>query len=107
MRSYVRGHWFGCSLRPGSWDAVKLTLDVGFICPFVVIGPTDEVATTVVAPRRMIDNFLPIPDAESLPLYRMVLKPACVCAYYVVYEQIIQYRVYYIYDIVCFGGHTI
>ncbi len=28
----------------------------------------------------MIDNSLPIPDAESLPLYRMVLKLVCVCA---------------------------
>ncbi len=27
----------------------------------------------------MIDNILPSPDAESLPLYRMVLKLACVC----------------------------
>jgi hypothetical protein len=29
----------------------------------------------------MIDNFLPIPDAESLPLYRMALNllVACVC----------------------------
>jgi hypothetical protein len=33
----------------------------------------------VVAPGRMIDCFLFIPDAESLPLYRMVLKLACVC----------------------------
>ncbi len=33
----------------------------------------------VVAPGRMIDSFLFIPDAESLPLYRMVLKLACVC----------------------------
>ncbi len=24
-----------------AWDAVTLTLDVGFICPFVVIDPTD------------------------------------------------------------------
>jgi hypothetical protein len=32
----------------------------------------------VVAPGRMIDSFLSIPDAESLPLYRMVLKLACV-----------------------------
>jgi hypothetical protein len=31
------------------------------------------------APGRMIDNFLSIPEAESLPLYRMVLKLACVC----------------------------
>ena len=27
----------------------------------------------------MIDNFLPIPDAEYLPLDRKVLKLACVC----------------------------
>ena len=63
-----------------AWDAVTLTLDVGFICPFVVIDPTDLGATMVVAPGRMIDSFLSIPDAESLPLYRMVLKLACVCA---------------------------
>jgi hypothetical protein len=49
-----------------AWDAVILTLDVGFICPFVVIDPTDLGATTVVAPGRMLDNFLLIPDAESL-----------------------------------------
>ncbi len=41
-----------------AWDAVILTLDVGFICPFVVIDPTDKGATTVVAPGRMFDNFL-------------------------------------------------
>jgi hypothetical protein len=35
----------------------------------------------VVAPGRMIDSFLSIPDAESLPLYRMVFKLACVCAF--------------------------
>jgi hypothetical protein len=34
----------------------------------------------VVAPGRMIGSFLSIPDAESLPLYRMVLKLACACA---------------------------
>jgi hypothetical protein len=34
----------------------------------------------VVAPGRMIDSFLSIPDAESLPIYRMVLRLACVCA---------------------------
>jgi hypothetical protein len=43
-----------------------------------VIDPTDEGATMVVAPGRMIDNSLPIPDAEFLPLYRMALKLACV-----------------------------
>jgi hypothetical protein len=31
-----------------------------------------------VALGRMIDSVLPISDAESLPLYRMVLKLACV-----------------------------
>jgi hypothetical protein len=54
-------------------------LDVGFICPFVVIDPTNQGATTVVAPGRMIDNFLLLPDAESLPLNRMVLMQSCVC----------------------------
>jgi hypothetical protein len=39
-----------------------------------------SIAGMVVAPGRMIDSFLSIPDAESLPLYRMVLKLACVCA---------------------------
>ncbi len=33
----------------------------------------------MVAPGRMIDNFLPIPEAGFLPLYRRVLKLACVC----------------------------
>ena len=41
--------------------------EVGFICPFVVIDPTNLGATTVVASELMRDNFLPIPDAESLP----------------------------------------
>jgi hypothetical protein len=45
----------------------------------VVIDPADLGATMIVAPGRMIDSFLSIPEAESLPLYRMVLKLACVC----------------------------
>jgi hypothetical protein len=53
--------------------AVLSSLEFGSICSFVVIGLTNEGATTVVAPGQMIDNFLTIPDAESLPLYRMVL----------------------------------
>ena len=32
-----------------AWDAVELTLQVGFIYPFVVIDPTNLGATTVVA----------------------------------------------------------
>ena len=71
-----------------AWDAVILTLDVGFICPFVGIDPTDKVAATLVAPGRMIDNFLLIPDAESLHLYLMVLKLACVW-YHIKYDKII------------------
>jgi hypothetical protein len=50
-----------------AWDAVHLTLAFCFICPFVAIDPAHQGATAVVAPGRMIDNFLPIPDAESLP----------------------------------------
>ena len=48
--------------------------EVGFICPFVVIDHTYLGATTVVAPGLMLDHFLPIPDAESLPFYPSVLK---------------------------------
>jgi hypothetical protein len=44
----------------------------------------------VVAPGRMIDSFLSIPDAESLPLYRMVLKLACV--HTMIYCQITVYH---------------
>jgi hypothetical protein len=61
-----------------AWHAFMLTLDVGFICCFVVIDPTDQGATTVVVPGPMVDNFLPTTDVESLPLYSMVLKLACV-----------------------------
>ena len=55
-------HCFGSSLGPDmcpsvtllwlfsrAWDAVKLTLKVGFICHFVVDDPTDLDATIVVA----------------------------------------------------------
>ena len=45
----------------------QISLD-GFICPFMVTDPTDLGATFVVAPGLMRDNFLPIPDAEFLPL---------------------------------------
>ena len=55
-----------------TWNTVKLTLKVGFICPFVVIDPTNLGATIVLAqawcltifnlspsiPRRRITNFL-------------------------------------------------
>ena len=32
-----------------AWDPIELTLQVGFICPFAVIDPTDLGATIVVA----------------------------------------------------------
>ena len=55
--------------------------DVGFICPFVVIDPTNLGATTAVARNLlslalglMFDHFLPIPDAESLPFYPLVVN---------------------------------
>ena len=61
-----------------AWDAVKLTLKVGFICPFVVDDPTDLGATIVVAqalccpsstyPLRREPAFLP-----------MVIKLTCLC----------------------------
>ena len=51
-----------------AWDAVKFTLPGGWLhLSFVVIDPADLGATTVVAPGLMLDSFLPIPNAESLP----------------------------------------
>ena len=40
-----------------AWDAVQLTLQVGFICPFVVIDPTDFGATIVVAQAVCLTIF--------------------------------------------------
>ena len=39
------------------------------ISPRDRIDPTDLGATAVVASGLMLDNFLPIPDAVSLPFY--------------------------------------
>ena len=67
-----------------AWDAVTPTCqEVGFICPFVIIDPTDLGSTTVVAPGQMLDNFQPILDAESLPFCPSVLtcKASRVCSY--------------------------
>ena len=44
-------------LFPPAWDAVKLTLQVGFICPFVVIDPTDLGATFAVAQALCLTIF--------------------------------------------------
>ena len=40
-----------------AWDAVKLTLKVGFICPFVVNDPTYLGATIVVAQALCLSIF--------------------------------------------------
>ena len=78
VRPYFRGHWFGYSLLPGT-PSNSPCQEVGFICPFVVINPTDLGATTVVAaglmldnPRRKIPAFLPFGKASRV----------CVCVYY-------------------------
>ena len=58
--------------------------DIGFICPFVVIDPTirsNYCSCSELAPELMFDNFLPIPDTESLPFYPLVLK-LVVCVVY-------------------------
>ena len=78
LEYWIQIHTFVCSgslvwqlwLFSPAWDAVKL------------IDPTDLGATTVVAPGLMLDNFLPIPDEESLPfqVYPLVLM-LVVCAY--------------------------
>ena len=44
-------------LFSSAWDAVQLTLQVGFICPFVVIDPTDLGATIVVAQALCLTIF--------------------------------------------------
>ena len=40
-----------------AWDANKLTLQVGFICPFVVIDPTNLGAIIVVAQALCLSIF--------------------------------------------------
>ncbi len=43
----------------------------------------------------MIDNFLPIPDAEYLPLYRVVLKLACVKMWHRICEVPLSFKSLY------------
>ena len=85
MRSGLSGECITCSnvTVHTAWDAVELTLEVGFIYPFVVIDPPGSGATMVVAPGQMLDDFQPIPDAGSLPLYlwygnRLLMEPITV-----------------------------
>ena len=56
MWLYVWGHWFGCSLLPGMLLSSSCQ-DVGFICPFMVIDPTNLEATTTVAWNLWINSF--------------------------------------------------
>ena len=78
-----RGHWFGCSLLPGTpLNNLKLTLPGDWLiwlhlsfhghrpCRF----RSNDCSCSTAAPGLMLDNFLPIPDAESLPFYPLVLK---------------------------------
>ena len=63
--------------------------EVGFICPFVVIDSTDLGATTVGAEGLvMLDNFLPLPHAESLPFYTSV-KKLVVCVWPTTFSQLL------------------
>ena len=60
-----------------AWDAVKLTLKVGFICSFVVIDPAYLGATIVVAQALFLTifNLSPLKIPAFLP---MVIKLVCV-----------------------------
>ena len=56
------------SLFSPAWDAVELTLQVGFIGPFVVIDATDLGATIVVAKARCLTfvNISPTQNTSML-----------------------------------------
>ena len=54
IRSVRIRHWFGCSLRPGT-PLNSPCQKVGFICPFVVIDPTNLGATTKIARNLLQD----------------------------------------------------
>ena len=62
-----------------AWDAVKLTLRGGWLhLSFRGHRPylfrSNDGSCSELAPGLMFDDFLPIPDAESLPFYPLVLK---------------------------------
>ena len=73
IRPYARGHWFGCSLLPGTAlnsPCHRLPggwLHLSFRRQWLGIDPIDLGATTVVAPGLMLDNVLlvPIPDVPG------------------------------------------
>ena len=73
IRSYVRGHWFGCSLRPGiPLPGCWLHLSFRSHWPYRFVS--DGGNCSELAPGLMFTHFLPIPDAESLPFYPLVIK---------------------------------
>ena len=62
-----------------AWDAVKLTLPgcwlhLYFRGHWPYQFRSNNGSCSKLAPGPMFDNFLPIPDAESLPFYPLVLK---------------------------------
>jgi hypothetical protein len=57
--------WFGPSLLPGK--PLNSPYEINFICPFVVLSPSNLGATIVVAQGQMPSEFLPSPDADCLP----------------------------------------
>ena len=61
---YVLVFWALIWLFSPAWDAVKLTLKAGFICPFVINDPTNLGKTIVIA---MLVHLQSIPYAENLP----------------------------------------
>ena len=56
-----------------AWDAVNLTLEVGFICLFVVIDPTNLGATIVVAQALCFTIFNLSPSQKTC-LFPKVIK---------------------------------
>ena len=67
-----------------AWDAVKLTLP-GCWLHLSIRGHwhyrfrSNDGSCSELAPGLMFDNFLPIPDAESLPFYPLVVKLVVCC----------------------------
>jgi hypothetical protein len=60
-----RSAWFGPSLRPGK--PLNSPYEISFICPFVVLDPTNLETTIVLAPEQMPGSVLLSPDADCLP----------------------------------------
>ncbi len=61
-----RSAWFGQSLWPGKPSNSSQEVAFKFICPLVVIDPTDSGATIVVALGQTPGHFLPSSNANRL-----------------------------------------